>query len=173
MSKELETEQAVAVFVPLFKEDYKGYVSYSPKSKKSDFKTGYPIGLGKFEVTGQNDYGDIREYEKTFWVKAANSGEDKKWDIVLTLNEVNTEDYQTIYLYKKTKEGKTSFVSMNDAGKPAPKTVAGKKYFINLMKGKTDKPNDLLLILNEAGDSQWGSGSTKEISFDIEVEVDF
>ena len=173
MSKEVEVEQAVAIFVPLFKEEYKGYISYSPKSKKSEYKTGYPIGIGNYVEDWENEYWVIRNYDKVFWVKAAKCEEDKPGDIMVTLNEVNTEDYQTIYLHKKTKDGKTSFVSKNSDGKNAPKDVAGKKYFINLVIGKADKPNNLLLILNEAGDSQGGGWSKEEISFVEEAEVDF
>lgn len=168
-------EQLPKIFVPLFHSVFETngneYISYQPKSKKSDYKKGYPVGIGTHKENWENEYGKILEYDKAYRVSLANNDDtsESKGDIILTLKEATDEaekDVKTIYLYRNERDGKISFVAKKD-GKPVPKEINGEKYFISVFENtKPEKQNDLLLILDQAkgGSTQW-SWAKKGISF--------
>lgn len=161
----------IAVFVPLYRNVYetngKKLISYKPgfKSKKEEGKIGtFPVWLGiEYETITDGDF-TRQEYVKKFWTSVA-VNENKKTendpDIYVTLNEVDTKDYNKIGLFKKIKDGVISYTS----GKPVD--VANNKYRVNLTKNtKIDKPQDMNLVFKEAAAGEAVTWSEAEISFD-------
>ena len=173
----VEEKKEVKIFVPLFKSIFEAkwqkFVSYQPKSKKSWYKKGYPVGIWTWKIVWENEFWEIREYEKAFWtdVKANSNKKEWEWDVILTLKQATVDwtwKIYTIYLYKEVKWNYSYYRSKNkDLTKWWPKMIADKSYFISLfMNDNKEKPNDMTLILSEAEEStRETSMSTEEISF--------
>lgn len=166
-------ERKIKIYVPLFKTEYNGMISYQPKSKSSNYEKWYPVGIWTNKQIWENDYWPEFEYDNKFRVSlsANEKKEEWKWDVIITLKNVDDADNQyTIYLYRDIRDDwSVSFVSKKD-WRNYPKKVCWVKYFIALYwNNNQEKKNDMMLIFTEASQnsSDWFNSfwSKKEISF--------
>jgi hypothetical protein len=157
------------VRVPLqksvYEKNWRNLISYKPVSKTG--KT-YPIWLWKFDNVEETWGGKdviVKDYDEKFWASLSVHEESEKWELLLTLNKVETSEYKKYFLVKKqNKDGKTVYGSAKTI------EIWGTSYWINLTpctptKGK---PQIMNLIFN-AADGGWAVGSETEISFGAET----
>lgn len=160
----VNAEQKETIFVNLCKNVYEKWgrklISYKPTTKTD--KT-YPVGLGRYDDTIE-DGKTIKMYDDKYWLSLAvnEKTEDSRWDLVVSLNKVNTEIWKKYFLFKKVKDWKTSF------GCEKPVDIGWTSYWMNLYQNtKTpEKKHDMLLVFTAADATNSSGGSEAEITFD-------
>jgi len=167
----IEAKKVETIFVNLYKNVYekdgKNLISYKPGYQKKDGSgTGtYPVGFGRFHIETDWDF-TKNVYERNFWLTVEVSKDAEKGDIKITLQDVDSKEYQNFYLVKGlNKDQKVTYKSVK------PLEIEGTKYRANLSQNtNAEKPHLFNLVFKDAGGAEFSGGVEEEISFG---EVDF
>ena len=175
--EQIDAKPEERIFVNLFKNTYeknwKVLVSYKPGYvKKDDGKIGtYPVWFGMFhyETYTNKKWEEAKKtvYERVSWLTVeVNEKSPEKWDLRITLQDVDNKDYSTFFLHKWVNK-KWDTIYKSDK----PLEINGTRYRANLTKNKdVERPHLFLLTFSDAGGADYVSGTESEIIID---EPDF